>query len=488
MSDGHADNLARSGNEPGDQKPSADRPQETKADTSSGTHTLRIPPQWYARPELAPVLIGHDVGALYRALTETGLSQYGIARLTRQTQSEVSEILKGRRVMAYEVLARVADGLAVPPERMGLSWWGPDGVWYGPSNAYPEGVRVANTPKGMSANMLRRHLIALGGIVMAGVPVAELGELLDDLGDLDPVSLPARLSGSHVIKVRDMTRRLGVGDTGFADPEMAAGAAALATRLLDVPGPEPVTWALRVAVAELRIEAGWAAYDAGLHRRALYHFTRSLELATEAGDAYLQALALAYAGLVSVEHGHPDDGLKLLQCAQVAAWGIPPDEQRAVVVGECGRAAVEATGLADSATALVLLGEQDAAGRALAQGRDLWTPIPADPFGDPDRVAARFEIERGRLDVAEQLIAASLRRWEGGRQTSRTQSGIVLATIHVKAGEPRGLQLAHDAITAVTRLSSVRIRRQLAPLAQELEARPSSDAKELARMARQLAA
>lgn len=336
--------------------------------------------------------------------------------------------------------------------------------------------------------MLRRHLIALGGMTMVGAPVAKVGELLAELGDLPPVPLPSQLSGVHVMQVQDLTRRLAeAGNSCICDPQALSDAAARATRLLDVPGTDPVRRALMVAVAELHIEAGWSAFDAGLYRRALYHFARALELATEARDAYCQAIALRYAGVASVEHGHPDDGLKMLQCAQVAAWNIPPDEERAVVVGETGRAAVEAAGLVNATAALALLGELKTADAWLAKGRKLWTPTPTDPFGDLDRPAARLAFASGRLDLAEQLAAASVRRWKGGSLTSRTQSGIVLAAIHVKAGEPRGLQLSHDAIIDVTKLSSVRVRRQLAPLAEALDDRPGSDAKELGRMARQVA-
>lgn len=52
---------------------------------------------------------------------------------------------------------------------------------------------------------------------------------------------------------------------------------------------------------------------------------------------------------------------------------------------------------------------------------------------------------------------------------------------YVKAGEPRGLQLAHHAITNVTKISSVRARSQLAPLVAALEARPGTDVRDLAR-------
>jgi hypothetical protein len=78
-------------------------------------------------------------------------------------------------------------------------------------------------------------------------------------------------------------------------------------------------------------------------------------------------------------------------------------------------------------------------------------------------------------------------RWEGLSRRARTQSSIVLATIDVRAGEPRGPQLAHDAITAVTKLSSVRVRRKLQPLTAALEARPGSDMRVLARMSQQVA-
>ncbi|HKR50294.1 MAG TPA: hypothetical protein VJT72_12075, partial [Pseudonocardiaceae bacterium] len=64
---------------------------------------------------------------------------------------------------------------------------------------------------------------------------------------------------------------------------------------------------------------------------------------------------------------------------------------------------------------------------------------------------------------------------------------VVLAAIHVRAGEPRGLAMAHSAITAVTKISSVRVRKRLVLLADVLAARPGTDAKDLSRMAHQVA-
>ncbi|MGH3889718.1 MAG: hypothetical protein ACRDSZ_24680 [Pseudonocardiaceae bacterium] len=46
---------------------------------------------------------------------------------------------------------------------------------------------------------------------------------------------------------------------------------------------------------------------------------------------------------------------------------------------------------------------------------------------------------------------------------------------------PPGLRLAHNAVTDVIKLNSVRVCRHLEPLAAALEAQPGSDARQLAR-------
>jgi hypothetical protein len=47
--------------------------------------------------------------------------------------------------------------------------------------------------------------------------------------------------------------------------------------------------------------------------------------------------------------------------------------------------------------------------------------------------------------------------------------------------------LAHSAITAVTKISSARVRKRLLMLVDALAARPGTDAKDLSRMAHQVA-
>jgi plasmid maintenance system antidote protein VapI len=64
----------------------------------------------------------HDIAKVYRLLQRFGVSQRRIAARVGQAQSEVSEIIGGRRVVAYDVLIRIADGLGVPRGWMGLQY------------------------------------------------------------------------------------------------------------------------------------------------------------------------------------------------------------------------------------------------------------------------------------------------------------------------------------------------------------------------------
>ena len=78
-------------------------------------------------PEFRMALARRDIQLVVRLLQRHGLSQRRIAALTGQSQSEISEILAGRRVTNYHVLVRIADGLGVPRGWMGLAYDTPDG-------------------------------------------------------------------------------------------------------------------------------------------------------------------------------------------------------------------------------------------------------------------------------------------------------------------------------------------------------------------------
>lgn len=83
---------------------------------------VTIPPEFWARPELAGMLMMRIVEQILRAvIDEFGLSQRDLAFRIGMAQSEISEILGGRRVQSVRVLERVADGLGCPRWRMNLA-------------------------------------------------------------------------------------------------------------------------------------------------------------------------------------------------------------------------------------------------------------------------------------------------------------------------------------------------------------------------------
>lgn len=77
----------------------------------------------WASVDMRVALARHDVATVFRLMQRYGFSQRAIAALTGITQAEVSEIVSGRRrVLAYSVLERLAEGLQLPRGWVGLAF------------------------------------------------------------------------------------------------------------------------------------------------------------------------------------------------------------------------------------------------------------------------------------------------------------------------------------------------------------------------------
>ncbi|MGH4019302.1 MAG: helix-turn-helix domain-containing protein, partial [Pseudonocardiaceae bacterium] len=97
-------------------------------------------------------LLDRDIPRVYRLLVDAGISQHQIARWTRQRQSEVHDILKGRQVRNVDVLERICDGLGVPRGWMRLAY--AEDV---ASNTAPDDV--GQTPQEVADAMKRRTVV-----------------------------------------------------------------------------------------------------------------------------------------------------------------------------------------------------------------------------------------------------------------------------------------------------------------------------------------
>lgn len=73
------------------------------------------------RLSIRDALAARDMTAVYRQLQRIGLSQQRIAAATGQSQPEISAIIHGRRVMAYDVFHRIFIGLGVPLCQVGMA-------------------------------------------------------------------------------------------------------------------------------------------------------------------------------------------------------------------------------------------------------------------------------------------------------------------------------------------------------------------------------
>jgi transcriptional regulator with XRE-family HTH domain/tetratricopeptide (TPR) repeat protein len=267
---------------------------------------------WQQR-EMRTALAARDISTVYRLLRRVGISQRQIAALTGQSQSEVSEILKGRQVMAYDVLARIADGLGVPRGYMGL--------------AYDEATAttVVGPPDDEHAeedeSVKRRKFLANTAAVMFGAAV--FGQ---DQGPWLPspaqTPAPGRVGLSDVRQIEASTKALRGLDYqygGGACRDAVMAQLSWAQRMLDASCVDPVRPRLFTAVADLHNLAGWTSFDIDLVDSARYHFLRALELAKTAENSSLLANVLYRMGRIYLEKDAPDDALKLFQLGQIAA-------------------------------------------------------------------------------------------------------------------------------------------------------------------------
>lgn len=326
---------------------------------------------------------------------------------------------------------------------------------------------------------MRRHaLLAAAGVALFGRPVLGVAPSLPAPAET-PTPLPARLTAADVTALRAMTRHLDrVAKAYGGSHHILTPVASRAERLLSVPGSEAIKKQLAVAIAELHIAAGWAAFDGGHDNAASYHLVRAMELGSAGDDGFVLGRAAYLAGVATAERGHHNDGLKLLQLGRISLDSLPPTAHTREL----------ASWLAvDSADLLARMNHLRAARGALALARDTWRAPNADDQADMAWVTALVELTFGRLEMAERLVSTAVRHWEGTADRRQAVLGdITLAAIHVRAGESSGYELAHRAITAVAELRSARARDRLVPLVAGLESRRGVAAWRLAGFARQV--
>nr|WP_260194387.1 helix-turn-helix transcriptional regulator [Actinophytocola gossypii] len=422
-------------------------------------------------------LAAREVSTIYKLLRRRGVSQRQIAAMTGQSQSEVSEILKGRQVMAYDVLLRIADGLGVPRGYMGL--------------AYDEvtATRVVETREAPEAeepeNVKRRKFLAHAAAVAVGAHVlgADSGQWVSN-----PVLTPApgRIGMTDVRQVEAATRALRSLDYqyggGFCRDAVVAQLS-WGQQMLSASGTDVVKARLHVALADLHNLAGWTSFDIGLIDSARSHFGRALELAKAGESSQLVANILYRMGRVYLHKESPDDALKMFQLGQIAAQ-------------ESGSELAVAVICANQAWAYAMMGHEDQTMKLIGRTRDEFARANAGEaedwvkFFNEDDVYAMIgtvhTVLAQRVDVKHTKFAIpALHRAIGsyGDDMARSKAFNLsfLATNHLLDGDiDHGAKIGHQAVDLAQHLKSRRVRDRLLPLKEEADKRRNyTDAREL---------
>lgn len=313
-------------------------------------NTEPIPPDVLTRTDLQRALREHDFASAFRILKQyAGLSQNKIALACGLTPGKVSTIIGGAaQVTSYEVLCRIADGLRIPGDLIGLA----PRPWETETTA---AVPTAETPTRMDMpwqthatiemagqltrtdlTMDRRALAkALAAATMSGAA------LLDSLeGWMHPGeegrrrTRPGRLGIRDIEQLEETARAFRSWNHQYGGGlrrRAVLGQLSEVAVLLDEHQAPAVEERLYRVLALLAGTAAGMAWDSGLQRRAQDYYRLSLRAAHAGGDRLWGANVLAGMARQLLYAGRPADALDLVRLAQDGARDVAGPRLRAML-------------------------------------------------------------------------------------------------------------------------------------------------------------
>ena len=444
-----------------------------------------IPPETWRHPDMRLALARRDIGAVFGLLTKRGYSQRRIGALTCQAQSEVSEILGGRQVMAYDLLLRIADGLGIPRSFLGLG--------YDPETAGLVATIAVQVDSG--ADLAARDLIAHAAQVTMGAAQFDVehwstpvrSERTPGRTRIGPVDV------QQLERITEVLRALDASSGGGSCRDAVLAQVRWAQQALLGGGyRQDLEKRLHVAVADLHNLAGWVSFDIGLYTSASAHYRRALEQAQHAEDSSLVANILYRMGrlhLHLVETVTPGErttqarnALRLFQLGQIAA-----QESRCEVT--------VAMLCANEASAYAVLGDEAQTLRSLARAQDEFARAQPGSaanwvrfFGPTDLAASAgvaLTALGSQLPARRQGAVDALTRSIDTRDPSAARSRAfeltALSTVHLLDGDlDHGTTLGHEAVQLAEQIRSTRVADRLGPLRRVANTANTSDCRDLA--------
>lgn len=433
-----------------------------------------ISPAVWERREMRGGLARRDLKKVYELLQRSGVSQRSIARRTAQSPSEVYEILRGRQVLAHDVLVRIADGLGVPRGYMGLA--------YDQSTEAVLDMALASISTEVDEREEVRRALSHAANVTMGAEVAEVAGWWQPM-DAHVAPAPDKIGAADVAHLTALTSAMRAVDYqhgGGACRDAIAAQVRWAQQLLLADASDETRRDLLVALADLHNLAGWTSFDVGMYSTARRHFSRALEQAQAAGHQSLAANVLNRLGRLHLHRGMYQEGLRFFQLGQITAQ-------------DSGCGVTVAILCANEAWAYALLGDRAQMNRSLARANnelehadrenaDEWVR-----FFDQDELhavtgvtlAALPEATGAELDDAiGHMTAAS------ERTTQMTRSRVLilpnLARAHIRAGNTDiGVRIGHEAVDGALTVRSARPTDRLVEMMDDVASLNSDDANDL---------
>lgn len=450
-----------------------------------GSQDHPVSPDVWEESEMRRALAARDISGVYRLLRRVGISQRQIAALTGQSQSEVSEILKGRQVMAYDVLARVSEGLGAPRGYMGLAYDAATAT----SVVGPSGGALAEEDESVKR---RKFVTNAAAVVFTSTTLA--ADQLDWLTNLPQTPVPGRIGMSDVKQVEASTRALRALDYqygGGACRDAVVAQLSWGQRLIPATATDVVRQSLFRALADLQNLAGWTTFDVGMLDASRGHFSRAIEFAKQSGDHGLMSNVLYRMGRVYLHHQAPNEALKLFQLGQICAQDSGSELAVAVLC-------------ANEAWAYAMMNEPDHAVKLMNRARSEFERSNLDEapdwvkFFDETDIHAMIgtvhtvlsERDVKHSAIAIPAITKALAGYNDAMARSRAFNLTALATNHLRQGDvDHGVRVGRDALALAGGLKSARVVDRLKPLELEAGRRgASTDARDLSASIRRLRA
>ncbi|HCU52205.1 MAG TPA: hypothetical protein DGG94_20820 [Micromonosporaceae bacterium] len=256
--------------------------------------TLRVPDTFWSREQVHVALREREIGSLFGLLQRyLGASQTQIGSAVEMEQGNVSRIMKGRRVVAIDVLDRIAIRLEMPDScRMLLGLAPRSAVWrryIGKALSISEnGAAEADEPTAERVDTVyRRDFITLAGA--AAMPFADLSGIHDmSLPDTALSQSVTHIGASDVeslvaarARYEYMYRIVGGGPVRTRIAEVLTSRAIPA---LNSDYSEAVGRELFRAAGSLQALSGVCSYDLGRQRQAQQSYFDALRLARASSD------------------------------------------------------------------------------------------------------------------------------------------------------------------------------------------------------------